>query len=541
MVKNRLRAVLAHVFKFDGEKVNAADLKQPQTAGMASLHREFQGHPTRGLTPSRLADILDAAEQGDLIAQAELYEDLEEKDGHILAEMGKRRRALVSLEWDVLPPDNPTPVEEKAAERLAQMVDALDDFEGMLFDITDAIGKGFACLELEWGRGSGDWLPEGIIHRPMSWFQLHRGFRQEIRLRGPGGGVPLQPWGWIVHAHRAKSGYLERSALFRSLVWPYLFKNYSIGDLAEFLESYGIPAKVGRYPGGATEPEKKTLLRALASLGRKAAGIIPQGMEIELLKAVEGDPGAFQLMITWCEATQSKVILGGTLTSGSGDGTNTNALGNVHNEVRLDLRDGDARQVARTISRDLLLPLGVLNGLVTDFNRCPRFVFDTSEPEDMGVYADALAKLVPLGMRVPRQWAQERLGIPEPQADEEVLTAPAPPAFGAAFTAANLAVDPTARRAALAAQVPTTAATETAVDRLDRNLKPVVDDWLGAIAALVRNADSLEQLRDGLAKLAPDMSLDTYAEAMAQALAAATLQGRSDILDQAGRRNGGAG
>ncbi|MEL9426588.1 DUF935 domain-containing protein, partial [Escherichia coli] len=137
----------------------------------------------------------------------------------------------------------------------------------------------------------------------------------------------MQPFGWIRHVNKSKSGYLEHSALFRVLVWPYLFKNYSVGDLAEFLEIYGIPMRVGKYPTGATEKEKLTLLRALAALGHNAAGIIPLGMELDFLNAAQGDPAAFQLMIEWCERTQSKAILGGTLTSQADGKTSTNALG----------------------------------------------------------------------------------------------------------------------------------------------------------------------------------------------------------------------
>ena len=54
--------------------------------------------------------------------------------------------------------------------------------------------------------------------------------------------------------------------MFRVLVWPYLFKNYAVGDLAEFLELYGFPLRVGHYPPGASEKDKVTLLRALAGL-----------------------------------------------------------------------------------------------------------------------------------------------------------------------------------------------------------------------------------------------------------------------------------
>ena len=57
----------------DGQPIDTAELDQPQTSQLGHLQRELQSHPTRGLTPSRLAQILDAAEQGDLIAQFDLF------------------------------------------------------------------------------------------------------------------------------------------------------------------------------------------------------------------------------------------------------------------------------------------------------------------------------------------------------------------------------------------------------------------------------------------------------------------------------------
>lgn len=63
----------------DGQAISSAALQQPQTSHYAHLQRELQTHPTRGLTPSKLAAILDQAEQGDLQAQFDLFEDMEEK------------------------------------------------------------------------------------------------------------------------------------------------------------------------------------------------------------------------------------------------------------------------------------------------------------------------------------------------------------------------------------------------------------------------------------------------------------------------------
>ena len=525
----------------DGQPIKMPDLQTPQTAHLTALQRELQSHPTRGLTPSRLAHILDAAENGDLTAQFELFEDMEEKDGHIASEMNKRRRACI-LEWEVVPPQkSPSAAEQKAAAQLDELLQEVPDFEDVLFDVTDAIGKGFACLEIEWHRVEGFWLPKTITHRPQSWFTLHRGYRQELRLRTHAMhegvlGEPLRPFGWITHVHKAKSGYLERSALFRQLVWTYLFKNYSVGDLAEFLEIYGIPLRVGKYPSSASEAEKLTLLRALAAIGHNAAGIVPEGMLMEFHDAATGDPKAFELMMNWCERNQSKVILGATLTSGADGKASTNALGQIHNEVRKDLRDADVRQLNTTLTRDLVYAVAALNGLAPDGpRRSPQFQLNAQETEDLTAYAEALPKLVGIGVQPTVKWAHEKLGIPMPQEGEPVLQQPAQPMpFGLAGLRAAWPAD--APLAALAAATPGAAATppQAMAQQLAAGAAPAVTGWLAQIRALVERAQSLDDIRNGLEQLLPDMTLDQYAAAMAQALAAAQLAGRYEVLQEAG-------
>jgi phage gp29-like protein len=526
----------------DGQPIQTETMEEAQSARLATLYSEFAGHPSRGLTPSRLAAILDAAEQGDLIQQYELFDDMEEKDAHIASEMGKRRRALI-LDYEVVPPRNANPAEKKAADQLADWLAEIDSFEDMLFDLTDAIGKGFVCMEFDgWQDVEGIRLPKSINHRPQTWFKLQRTVAgQEIRLRNNSiEGEPLNPFGWIVHTHRAKSGYLERAALFRVLVWPYLFKQYSAADLAEFLEIYGIPLRLGRYPSGAKEEDKRTLLRALAGIGHRASGIVPTGMEIEMLDAASGDPAAFDLMITWCEKSVSKAVLGGTLTSQADGKSSTNALGNVHDEVRKDLRDSDARQIETTLTRDLLYPIAVVNGLAQNgLRRCPRLRLRTTETEDLTTFAAALPGLVNLGMKVDRQWAQERIGVPEPEEGAEILGVVAPTA-NTSVPGDQPASTPQPKVAALAQQIaaPGDAAPDPAaqmVSRLDGRMASASSDWIGSIRELVASAKSLEEIRDGLQTVLPDLTLDQYAEAMAQALAAAALAGRYEILQEAAR------
>lgn len=507
--------------------------RQTDSPRSVQLHREFANHPSKGLTPARLASILLNAEQGDLLDQSELFLDMEEKDAHIAAELSKRKMAVKKLDWCLEPPRDASAKEKKATKTLELLIRDEIDVDDLRLDGLDAIGHGYSCLELGWGRtAQGLWFPDRIEHRPPSWFTTPPDNRNELRLRSTGSayGEPLQPWGWIVHTHKSRSGYLARTGLHRVLAWPYLFKNYSVRDLAEFLEIYGLPIRIGKYPVSAGDKEKTDLMRALLSIGHHAAGIIPESMQVELNQVTaQGNSEAFRSMIDWCESSQSKAILGGTLTSQTGANGNR-SLGDVHNEVRLDIRDDDATQLDNTLSFHLVYPMAILNGLFAD-NRSPTWISDTQEPDDLALFADALPKLAAAGAKIPVRYVNLKLKIPEPEGDEPILGAAAQPApekpapetaaaslyIGAASTAQD--DDPT----------PVTAYTEQLADTGRPGLGAMVEK----IRSIVENAESLEQLRDQLLDIYGDIPDDELVSAMQIAYACADLAGRYAVQTEA--------
>lgn len=511
---------MAKILDQFGKPIESAQLKETQSARVGSLRYVFADHPSRGLTPAKLARIMSQAEQGDIMAQHDLFLDMEEKDGHILTEMSKRKRALLTLDWSIEPPRNASAAEIKQAEFVEEVLRDLDNFEDVILDALDAIGHGFACLEIEWELLGREWLPKSFTHRPQQWFQMDRETRSQIRLRDNSlDGAELWPFGWLVHAHKAKSGYLARAGLHRVLAWPFLFKNYSVRDLAEFLEIYGLPLRLGTYPNGASDDEKLTLLRAVASIGHDAAGIIPEGMMIDFKEAAKGAADPFQFMIEWAERTQSKTILGGTLTTQADGKSSTNALGNVHNEVRHDLLVADAKQLGSTLTRDLVYPIIALNlGGVADRRRLPRFKFDTVEPEDIALIAEALPNLVDAGVQIPVSWANEKLRIPIPAEGEAVLTRPkekpdTPPGTAAAT-------------AALSATVEDQDEFDELADELAGDWERVTDPLIAPIVALASEVESYEEFQARLPEVIKGMDTTKLAEAMAQGQFAARIWGK---------------
>ena len=379
-----------------------------QSARMAQLSKEFADHPGKNLTPARAATLLLDAEQGNLRALADLADDMEERDTHLFSELSKRRRACQFADWK-LELHNPDATEQKALDQLTEIMRDVP-MASLIWDMTDAIHKSYSCIEQQWERVENQWLPIKLQHQPASWFMTAPDARDTLLLRNDSGtGEQLQPFSWITHIHKARSGYLTNTALARVLIWPFLFRAFSSRDFAEFLEIYGLPVRLGRYPSGSTTEERNTLLRAVTAIGHNAAGIIPANMAIEFQQAANGQADPYMAMMAWAERGISKAILGGTLTS-EVDGKGSYAAADVHNDVRLELRQADLRMISTTLTHDLIRPLALFN---TALKRTPRLVLDDTAPEDLQLYADALPKLATV-MPIPLAWAQKKLKIPAP-------------------------------------------------------------------------------------------------------------------------------
>lgn len=508
-----------------------------QRAMVGYLHRELAEHPSKGLTPARLYEILQEAESGSLAHMHALFADMEEKDAQIGSDMGKRRNTLAGMEWQIVAPDGASRVEKKAVAH-AQEVFAALDVDDLVLDLTDGIGHGWVNLELPWQR---DGLTRSVmqpIWRPHGWFMIDTQTNQnELRLRdGSVTGEGLWPLGWVRHIHKAKSGYVTRLGLHRMLVWPYLFQNYALGDLAELLEILGIPARLGRYPNGASEEEKATLLRAVMSLGHRAAGIIPDGMQIEYLEAAKTTADAYQIMLQWCDTVKTRAILGGTLTTGNGSGgvagvgagSGSYALGQVHERGLAALLKSDATQVSATIRRDILLPMAALNYGITSRERCPRFYIDMGETEDFKTLSDSLPIFVDMGAQIPRWWLHEKTGIPQAAEGEEILerapaTAPAAPQAPAQSAQTDSAAPLTARLATAQDQPD---AVDRQVERLSRQAGPLVSAMLSTVRKELAKAKDLPAFQVRLLELYPELKTADLTELLASAFAATELTGR---------------
>lgn len=510
------------------------DTSEPvQSDDYPLLYLDSQGHPSTGLDVQKVYLCLKAAENGDLVMQSDLFTDMEERDGHLFAELSKRKRALLTLPFAVKPPKDATEAEITLAAEAEGWVRNLPGLSEMLMDMLDAIGHGFSCIEIEWGQRSGLWMPVAFHKRPARAFTVAMYNHDDIRLNTGtnADGEPLWETGWIVHRHRSKSGPVAQSGLFRVLVWSYLFKNLSARDWAQFLNLYGLPFRIGKYDSTMDEKARSRLLQGIRMMARNGGGIIPKEAEIELKVPAPGQSAPFFAMVDWCEKVQSKAILGGTLTSQADGKTSTHALGNVHNEVRHDLLAGDARMVAETLTAQLLRPLLVLNGRY-DAARMPRLEFDTREPVDLEILMKVVSGAQAIGMGIGQQWFSERSGIPIPGEGQVVLK---PVSVQSPAGEATLSAAMQLRLAALSMPQASADAVQQQLDAaplaLAAQANQAAEAMLRPLLEKIRAASSPDAVYALLAEAYPDLQDTSLQELVGQAVFVADVMGQSHAGD----------
>ncbi|KAB1087340.1 DUF935 domain-containing protein [Neorhizobium galegae] len=387
------------------------EVATPTVAGVRRTHEE---RVASGLTPERLGTILRDAAIGEARSYLTLAEEMEERYLHYASQLQTRRLAIEGIEVTV-----------EAGKAKTNIVDAVTElvndteFGEALGNLTDGISKGYAAVEMMWEYERKTLRPVNYIARDPRFFQVDRLTLSEMRLAVDGSieGVELPQAKFLRHMPRTKMGLPLRRGMARPAAWGYLIQQFTLQDWAAFSEVYGMPLRVGKYNAAASPADKRTLLKAVASIANDAAAIIPAGMDIEFHE-VNGANGAavFGGLLEYVDKQISKLVVGQTMTSDDGS-----SLGQakIHNEVRLDILRADCKQLARTANRDLIQPFVDLNFGPQD--HYPQVQLLVADPEDIDALTNAVARMVPFGLRVKQTEIREKIGLSDPGDDDELL------------------------------------------------------------------------------------------------------------------------
>ena len=506
----------------DGQPIQLDVLSEEVSAPASTGIRQiWHGAASNNLTPQRLAGILTAAANGDAHQYLTLAEEMEERDAHYASVLGTRKLAITGLDV-IVEAVSDEPEDIRRADAVRELVDA-PQFGSLVAHLVDALGKSYAVAEIVWDRSGREWAPT-YEERDPRWFTFDRVTGRELRLLDDADsfeGLPLPPFKFLVHLPRIRSGLPIRGGLARLAAPSYMGKSWSWKDWMAFADIFGLPMRVGRYGPNATQGDIDKLIAAVTNLGSDAAAAVPDSVRIEFQQAAQvgGAGDFFDKLVTFWDKQVSKGILGQTMTADDGASL---SQAQVHNQVRRDLLEADAKTMSGTLMAHLVAPFCALNFGVD--RRPPKLRLVVPEPDNTAALVDALSRLVPLGLEVEQSVIRDKLGLPDPDAGAVLLRAPAAPAlpmpaFNQALNAEATAADAT----------PTSVMTEALADQAGVHWQAILD----RVHELVASAPDLPTLRESLLALYADLPHDQLGEVMGMAMAAAELAGRYDIEQEA--------
>lgn len=531
--------------------------------------------PFSGLDPAILGEAMAAADRGDSLAWQALAELIEERDAHYQGVLGTRKRSVAQLPITVDPVSD-APEHKRHAEWVEDWL-RLGLIEQHAEDFLDGIGKGWSVHELDWTLEPGFNRITALHWRPQRWFEVSYQDGETILVRennavpapasvpdGPvqAGFVPMPALKFCVHRHKSWSGLTMRSGLARTAAFLVMAKHFTSRDWGLFVQSYGMPLRIGKYGLGASDEDRRVLKRAVFDLYGAGAAIIPESMLVEFIepKHGAGSNDIHQRRCEWIDSQLSKLVLGQTGTSDSKQGAH--ASGSVHRLVQEDIERSDARLLTQTINTQLIQPMIALTFGPQKMGQYPRVRIGRPDEEPIEAITAAVQWMGPQGLTLRATEVRQRLGFTDPDEDDTDIiggrTPAAPPARAAHVLPAQDRPDETipptvpapsgdsAPDNTTSGKVSLHAQLGQVLIRHTRDNGPGLVSALSASAArecaegfaalckpaqeAYERAGSLEAFRAELEAL--KLPEDQLAEAMANAILVSELAGEAMILDQ---------
>jgi len=450
-----------------------------------------------------------------------IYEEIL-RDDQVQATFQQRRLAVVSSEWEVVP-GGKRRIDQAAADFLSEQLDRIR-FDAVTDKMLFGVFYGYAVAEILWARDGRFVVADRInVVNPRRFGFTPEGELRLLTMEKPDG-EPLPPakfWHFSTgHWHDDDPYGL---GLGHWLYWPVWFKRNGIKFWLIFLEKFGMPTALGKYPAGTTEAEKQRLLEALKAIQNDAAIRIPDGMQIELIEAGRSGSADYDVLVTRMDAAIAKVVLGQTMTTDNGS---SRAQAQVHLKVRQDLVKADADLVCNSFNLTVARWLTAWNFPGANPPKVWRRI---EEEPDLKAKADTYKTIFDMGFKPRLTMIEDEFGGEW----EGRQTSPSTPADGQN----SAAPPPAAWQFAENPQRPPHPAdmqAQTLATLADAEVAKMIDQ----IRVMLEKASGLEQFKEMLLAAYGDLDSGGLVEAIGQAMAASHLAGRYDLAKGSGLLDG---
>lgn len=422
-------------------------------------------------------------------------------DSHVAGCVRRRKAAVKGLEWRITPTGR-----EDVDEQLEAIFDALP-LHQIISQILNATLFGYQALEVVWRYAEGIWQPLDIQGKPPEWFVFDEDNCLKLRTKANPVGVALPEKKFLLATQDATYENPYGQGDLSKCFWAATFKKGGFKFWLEFTEKYGSPWLVGKHPRTASPVETEDLLDSLEQMLGTAVAAIPDDSSINLLESASkgGSSQVFDDFLRYCKSEISVAILGQDQTT-EADSNRASATAGL--EVLEDIRDDDARLV-ESVFNQLLNWLCELNFNV---EQLPKFeLFEQESVDKLQAERDEILSRV--GVKFTQQYLQRTYNFEEGDIELVAEKADKPQAqFAEPEMPKNIA--------------------DGIVEQLEVEGEPYVENWLQQVQDRLSQAESLEDFRNQLDNLIPELTFAEYAKVMAWASTTAELAGRYSVAEE---------
>lgn len=358
-------------------------------------------------------------------ADLSLFDNLLDDDV-VFSTFQQRRLDVISRDW-IVEPGAEDAQSVAAADHLRDQLKELP-WDEVCDKMLHSRWYGYGVCEAQWKIGDDGLLRLGGLFVPnRAWF----GFTNEGALvlrtqeKPDGEPVPERKF-WVIRSGGNHDALHYGTGLAHWAYWPVYFKKNGIKFWALFLEKFGMPTLVGKFPVGweADESKIKSLLFALTAVGTDAAVAIPNDATVEPMEASRSGSGASSYLefISTMNEALTRIVLTQTMTSTAGPAGLGSGQAQVHESKGLNIAQSDSDLLHESFNNSIAHWLTEWNfpGAAT-----PRVYRKLTDDEDVDAIAERDTKLKALGWVRTEESFAEVYGDGYERAPEPVL----PPAM----------------------------------------------------------------------------------------------------------------
>lgn len=365
-------------------------------------------------------------------------------DDTVKACLSFKKLLVYGRAWEVVPADGKD-AEEKQKTQADFCQDRLQAMamNRIMRETLTALDFGFSVGEVIWEVADTDdglkVVPKDVKHRDPEFIKIevdiHGNILQYKQMSGlPTQDIYLKPEKVMHLSHGSSFGNHYGISDLRACYRAWWSKKFITQFWNVFLERFGSPLMMMKYPSGASSELKSALQNILSSLSSRSDILVPEGVIVELIEATRAGTAQYGEALNYCDVGISRAILVPALLGMGVDvKRGSDSQSRLHLRVLMKVAGDIAIDLERVINCCLIKPMIDMNfGPQKDY---PKFIFrDYGEYEAVEI-VDSAINMFNAGMldcdQYDINYLRSTLGLPlREDGDEDEIKRPEPAPLG---------------------------------------------------------------------------------------------------------------